>query len=165
MKALTSDFERGDKDAWPAVIHRHRKCRSPCWTRGVDNVGIRARCLGWCDTSTRNAPVRSDATSADEFLSELRTLVEERPPAWRLLAASTVLVLGEVIFGASTAWSDVTGWRHLASEAWGINDAGMHHTALVSTAAAAVDEIGASATMAANEGTPASAHTRRWFLD
>jgi len=107
---------------------------------------VRYRSVGGAARST-------DALSADEFLFELRTLVEEKPPNWRLHAASTVLVLGEVIFGASPAWSEITGWRHLASEAWAMTDAGMHCAALASSAAFAVDEIAAPATLAANEGT------------
>ena len=89
----------------------------------------------------------------DEFLSELRAIVDDKPPNWRLHAASAVLVLGEVIFGASTAWSDITGWRHLASEVWGMSDASMHRAALAHIAASAVDEISAPATLtAAHEG-------------
>lgn len=84
----------------------------------------------------------------------MRALVEEMPPNWRMHAASTVLVLGEVIFGASTAWSDLKNWHHLASDVWGMSDAGMHSAVLVDAAAAAIDEICAPATLAAHEGTP-----------
>jgi uncharacterized protein YjeT (DUF2065 family) len=90
---------------------------------------------------------------ADEFLSQLRACVDEKAHDWRLRAASTVLVLGELIFGASPAWADIAGWRQLDAQAWHINEAGMRRAGLVSTAAAAVDEVMAPVTFEATEGT------------
>lgn len=71
-------------------------------------------------------------------------------------AASAVLVLGEVIYGASPAWTDIAGWRHLDAAAWHMNEAGMFQAALVSTAAAAVDEVMSPALFAASEGARAT---------
>ena len=68
-------------------------------------------------------------------------------------AASTVLVLGEVLYGASPAWTEISGWQHLDETAWHMNEAGMFNAALISTAAAAVDEVTMPATFSANEGT------------
>ena len=138
-----------------AVVRRRRKCRASCRARSSDYVGIRTSRLRRCGRLAlqQSSAARSDALPADEFLSDLRTLVEEKLANWRLHAASTVLVLGEVIFGASPAWSEITGWRHVASEAWTMTDAGMHCAALAATAAAALDEITAPVTLAATEGS------------
>lgn len=100
----------------------------------------------------------SDTRCTDELLSQLRACVDEKAQEWRLRAASAMLVLSEVIYGASPAWTDISGWRHLDAASWHMNEAGMFQAALVSTAAAAVDEVMSPALFSASEGTRKKAH-------
>ena len=89
---------------------------------------------------------------ADELLAQLRACVDEKAHDWRMHAASTVLLLGEIIYGASPAWTDVCGWQHLDPVAWHMSEEGVCRASLVSTAAAAVDDAMAPALFSANEG-------------
>jgi len=42
--------------------------------------------------------------SSDEFLHSFRSSLLDKPPGWQLVATSAILLLSEVIFGASGAW-------------------------------------------------------------
>ena len=102
---------------------------------------------------------------SDELLSQLRACIDEKAPEWRLHAASTVLLLGEIVFGASPAWVDVSGWQHLDQSVWHSSEAGVGRSALVCTAAAAIDDVMVPVLFAANEGTGCAARIRVPLLD
>ena len=62
---------------------------------------------------------------------------------WRPRAASLVLVLSEVTFGASPAWSGLHSLADSTRDDWQIaeNEISGRHAALVAAASAAVDEF------------------------
>ena len=63
-----------------------------------------------------------------------------------------MLVLGEIVFGASPSWGDIAGWKHFDAESWLVSEESMFQGALVSTAAATLDEIMAQVSVSANDG-------------
>ena len=69
--------------------------------------------------------------------------MESRAADWRASAASLVLVLSEVTFGASPAWSGLHSQADSTRDDWqiAVNELSRQHAALAASASAAVDEF------------------------
>ena len=67
---------------------------------------------------------RPDPRTSEDLLDSFRSIISSQQRGWQLTATSTVLVLSEVVYGASLAWKGLSGFeaRFQGASPWALDE-------------------------------------------